>query len=53
MLDASSSVTEGSPAAGVCLTVSAGSAAVTVLDCNLNIMLTTITGKAGMFLALL
>ena len=49
MLDASSTVTEGSPATGVCLTVSEGSPAATVLGCDLDIMLTTATGKAGKY----
>ena len=49
MLDASSTVTEGSPATGVCLTVSEGSPAATVLGCDLDIMLTTIPGKAGKY----
>ena len=38
---------EGSPATDVCLNVSAGSPAATVLGCDLDIMLTTMPGKAG------
>ena len=47
MLSASSTVDEGDPAAGVCLTVSAGSPAATELGCDLDITLTTMPGKAG------
>ena len=51
MLNPNSTVTEGSPATDVCLTV-AGSPSVTELDCNLDIMLTTIPGKAGIRVAI-
>lgn len=40
---------EGDPATGVCLTVSAGSPAATALGCDLDIMLTTMPGKAGIY----
>ena len=47
MLSTSSTVDEGDPATGVCLTVSAGSPAATALGCDLDIMLTTMPGNAG------
>ena len=50
MLDPNSPATEGSPTTGVCLTV-VGSPSVTELDCNLDIMLTTIPAKAGIHVA--
>ena len=48
-LDATSTVMEGEDAIGVCLTVSAGTPAATALGCDLDIMLTTMPGKAGMY----
>ena len=47
--DTGSSVDEGNPTTGVCLTVSGGGAS--SLGCDLTLTLTTIPGKAGVSLS--